>query len=109
MIERMGRTCAARSNRPSSPSQKRDVELAEDLVRQDDIVDDLNKEIFRLALVIGDDDDRREWAMHMMLVARYLERIGDNTVDIGEQIAFVVTGLFREFTDASTVKHRPQR
>ena len=44
---------------------------------------------------------RREWAMHMMLVARALERIGDNAVDIGEQTAFVVTGLFREFSDAS--------
>jgi phosphate transport system protein len=35
--------------------------------------------------------------MHMTLVARALERIGDNAVDIGEQVAFVVTGLFREF------------
>ena len=39
--------------------------------------------------------------MTMMLVARALERIGDNAVDIGEQVAFVVTGLFREFSDAS--------
>jgi len=36
-----------------------------------------------------------------MLVARQLERIGDGAVDVGEQTAFVVTGLFREFTDAS--------
>ena len=43
----------------------------------------------------------REWAMTMMLVSRALERIGDNAVDIGEQVAFVVTGLFREFSDAS--------
>ena len=43
----------------------------------------------------------REWAMFMILVARCLERIGDNTVDIAEQTVFVVTGLFREFTDAS--------
>ena len=47
------------------------------------------------------DADRREWAMTMMLVARALERIGDNAVDIGEQVAFVRTGLFREFSDAS--------
>ena len=79
----------------------RDVEKARDLVRQDDVVDDLNKEIFRIALEIGDDHDRREWAMTMILVARAIERIGDNTVDIGEQVAFVVTGLFREFQDAS--------
>ena len=79
----------------------RDVELARDLVRQDDLVDDLNKEVFRLAVEVGDDKDVREWAMTMMLVARALERIGDNAVDIGEQVAFVVTGLFREFEDAS--------
>ena len=53
------------------------------------------------AILLGDDPDVREWAMHMMLVARCLERIGDNAVDIGEQVAFVVTGLFREFEDAS--------
>ena len=53
------------------------------------------------ALEIGDDTDTREWAMHMMLIARAIERIGDNAVDIGEQTAFVVTGLFREFEDAS--------
>lgn len=79
----------------------RDVALAADLVRQDEIVNRLNRECFRLAIEIGDDPDTREWAMHMMLVARWLERIGDNAVDIGEQTAFVVTGLFREFTDAS--------
>ena len=53
------------------------------------------------AIEIGDDHDRREWAMTMMLVARALERMGDNAVDIGEQTAFVVTGLFEEFEDAS--------
>ena len=50
--------------------------------------------------------DRREWAMHMMLVGRCIERIGDNAVDIGEQTAFVVTGLFREFEDASHPRAR---
>ena len=79
----------------------RDVEMARDLVRQDDTVDDLNRECFRLALEIGDDADKREWAMTMLLAARAIERIGDNAVDIGEQVAFVVTGLFREFEDAS--------
>ena len=80
---------------------ERNVEMARDLVRQDDAIDELNKECFRLAIEIGDELDRREWAMTMLLVARALERIGDNAVDIGEQVAFVVTGLFREFEDAS--------
>jgi phosphate transport system protein len=79
---------------------KRDVELAADLVRQDREINLLNREIFRMALDIGDDPDTREWGMFMILVARALERIGDNAVDIGEQVAFVVTGLFREFPDS---------
>jgi phosphate transport system protein len=80
---------------------ERNVEMARDLVHKDDVVDDLNRECFRLALEIGDDADQREWAMTMLLAARAIERIADNAVDIGEQVAFVVTGLFREFEDAS--------
>ncbi len=79
----------------------RDVELSRDLVRQDDVIDNLNRRCFARAIEIGDDVDDREWGITMMLVARALERIGDNAVDIGEQTAFVVTGLFREFEDAS--------
>ncbi len=75
----------------------RDVALAADLSRQDREVNRLNKEVFRLAVTIGDDEDRREWAMMMILVARALERVGDNAVGVGEQVIFVKTGLFREF------------
>jgi phosphate transport system protein len=87
--------------------RNRDAALAEDLVRQDDEIDKLNREMFRQALDAGSDDDTREWAMTMMLMARSLERIGDHAVDIGEQVAFVVTGLFREFTDASHPEAAP--
>jgi phosphate transport system protein len=86
----------------------RDVEVAEDLVRQDQEINRLNRCVFARAVEIGTDADRREWAMSMMLVARALERIGDNAVDIGEQVAFVVTGLFREFSDASRLRPRPE-
>jgi len=88
---------------------RRDEALALDLVRQDDEVDRLNRACFHRALEIGDDPDLREWAMHMMLIARCLERVGDNAVDIGEQTAFVVTGLFREFEDASHPELAPGR
>jgi phosphate transport system protein len=100
-IVRMGRQARSMVSQAKKAFENRDVPLARDLVRQDDVVDDLNKEVFQLAVEVGDDKDVREWAMTMMLVARALERIGDNAVDIGEQVAFVVTGLFREFEDAS--------
>ena len=100
-IQRMGEQARQQVVQCGQAFARRDVELAQDLVRQDDEIDALNREVFHIALEIGDDADRREWAMHMMLVARCIERIGDNAVDIGEQTAFVVTGLFREFEDAS--------
>jgi phosphate transport system protein len=100
-IVRMGKQGRSMLSQAKKAFEGRDVELARDLVRQDDLIDDLNKECFQIAVQVGEDHDTREWAMTMMLVARALERIGDNAVDIGEQVAFVVTGLFREFEDAS--------
>jgi len=100
-IQRMGTQARQQVVQCGQAFERRDVDLAEDLVRQDDEIDRLNRAVFHHALELGDDSDRREWAMHMMLVGRCIERIGDNAVDIGEQTAFVVTGLFREFEDAS--------
>jgi phosphate transport system protein len=100
-ITTMGGAIRAEIRQAKRAFAERNVAMARDLVRQDDVVDELNKECFQLALEIGDDHDRREWAMTMLLVARALERTGDNAVDVGEQVAFVVTGLFREFEDAS--------
>ncbi len=100
-IARMGELAGSLVFQARQCFERRDEALAQDLVRQDDEIDRLNRLSFARALDIGDDADTREWAMHMMLIARCLERIGDNAVDIGEQTAFVVTGLFREFEDAS--------
>jgi phosphate transport system protein len=100
-LAKMGAFARSEVVQSKAAFEKRDVALAEDLVRQDREINRLNREIFRLAIEIGDDPDTREWAIYMTLVARALERIGDNAVDIGEQVAFVVTGLFREFADSS--------
>ena len=101
-IERMGQLARQQVARPGTRSPTRNVDLAQDLVRQDAEINRLNRAIFRRAVEVGDNLDMREWAMFMILVARCLERIGDNTVDIAEQVVFVVTGLFREFADASS-------
>jgi phosphate transport system protein len=101
MIARMGELARSQVLQCKQAFALRDVDLAEDLVRQDAEINKLNRAVFARAVAIGTDEDRREWAMHMMLMARALERIGDNAVDVGEQVAFVETGLFREFSDAS--------
>jgi phosphate transport system protein len=100
-IERMGRNVRAQVGQAKEAFASRNVELAQDIVRQDAEVNRLNRVIFRRAVEIGDEVEEREWAMFMILVARALERVGDNTVEIAEQVAFVVTGLFREMADSA--------
>ena len=101
MIEEMGLAVREIVRQAMKAFQDQDPSLAADLAERDLKVNQLNRAIFRRALEVGGDIDLREWAMTMTLVARCLERVGDNAVDIGEQIAFVVTGVFREFADAS--------
>jgi phosphate transport system protein len=79
----------------------RDLGQSESLVDLDELVDRANRQTVEHVLEIGGDVDRREWGLRMLLVSRCLERMGDHAVDIGEQTAYLVTGEFREFTDAS--------
>jgi phosphate transport system protein len=96
-IERMGRLARSQVLEARGAFADRNVALAQDLVRLDGEINRLNREIINRAVDIGDDPEVREWAMFMILVARCLERIAGNTVDIAEQTVFIVTGLFREF------------
>lgn len=79
----------------------RDVAAAESLVELDEVIDHANRRVVDRVLDLGTDPALREWGLRMIIVSRCLERIGDHAVDIGEQAAFLVTGEFREFTDAS--------
>jgi phosphate transport system protein len=79
----------------------RNVARAESLVDLDELIDRANRRVVGHVLSLGGDPDLREWGLRMIIVSRCLERIGDHAVDIGEQTAFLVSGEFREFTDAS--------
>jgi phosphate transport system protein len=81
--------------------QRRDLEAASSLVDLDELIDRANRRAVDRVLDFGADAEKREWGLRMILVSRCLERIGDHAVDIGEQTAYLVTGEFREFTDAS--------
>jgi phosphate transport system protein len=80
---------------------QRDVDGAESLVDLDELIDRTNRRVASYILDLGGEMDKREWGLRMLLISRCLERIGDHAVDIGEQTAYLVTGEFREFTDAS--------
>jgi phosphate transport system protein len=79
----------------------RDAEQAETLVALDELIDRANRRFVQHVLSFGRDPTLQEWGLRMLLVSRCFERIGDHAVDVGERTAYVATGEFREFTDAS--------
>jgi phosphate transport system protein len=85
----------------------RDLERAESLVDLDELIDRANRRFVQDILSFGRDPTLREWGLRMLLVSRCFERIGDHAVDIGERTAYLVTGEFREFTDASHSDDEP--
>jgi phosphate transport system protein len=97
----MGRKARALAVESGRVFTARDEHASERLCEVDDEIDALNREVFQIAVALAGDPDAREWAMHMTQVARAIERIGDNAVDIGEETAFVASGVYREFEDAS--------
>jgi phosphate transport system protein len=79
----------------------RDLETALGLPEMDRPVNRMNRKMVRKVVRFAEDTELLEWGVRMMVVSRTLERAGDNAVDIAEQLAFLLTGEFREFTDAS--------
>jgi phosphate transport system protein len=84
----------------------RELAAAYQVESDDDAIDQLNVEIFKVTLDLEGSSSQRERAYRHVLIARSLERIGDNAVDIAEQAAFLETRQLREFTDASTPRKR---
>ncbi|MDQ3955075.1 MAG: phosphate signaling complex protein PhoU [Actinomycetota bacterium] len=110
MMERlneMGKRAAEMLELAMSAFAQRSDELAEELPVKDETLDRLNRGMLHDLKEFVQDDQSFEWATLLVLVARYLERFGDHAVDIGEQISFMVTGVFREFTDASHPEGTP--
>ena len=79
----------------------RDARKAETLVDLDELIDRANRNATEDVLSLGDSPEEREYGLRMLVVSRCVERIGDHAVDIGEQVVYLVTGEFREFSDAS--------
>jgi len=79
----------------------RNLEKAQSLQELDELIDRANRQAVEDVLSLGDSPEEREYGLRMLVISRCVERIGDHAVDIGEQVAYLVTGDFRELTDAS--------
>lgn len=100
-LEEMADVVAAMLRTAMEAFARRDADLAQTLPEMDEPVDRLNRNMWREVAALASDPQALEWGIRMNVVSRQLERVGDHAVDIGEQVAFLLTGEFREFTDAS--------
>lgn len=100
-LEEMGRIALKMIGASMDAFARRDLELCRKLPEMDDPIDRLNRGMLQEVLAIADDKRMLEWGIRMHVVSRQIERVGDHAVDIAEQVAFVLTGEFQEFTDAS--------
>ena len=100
-IEDMGQRCEQMIRVAMDAFASRDADKAETLVELDELIDRANRNATEDVLSLGDSPQEREYGLRMLVVSRCVERIGDHAVDIGEQVAYLVTGEFREFSDAS--------
>jgi phosphate transport system protein len=100
-LRAMGEQAGAMLAQAMEALARRDLASAEGLVAMDELIDRANRRLVERILELGADPTRREWGLRMLLISRCLERIGDHAVDIGEQVAYLVTGELREFSDAS--------
>ena len=100
-VEEMGRRAEQMIRVAMDAFAGRDVDRAETLVELDELIDQANRSASEHVLALGSSPDEREYGLRMLVVSRCVERIGDHAVDIGEQVVFLVTGQFRELSDAS--------
>lgn len=100
-IEEMARLALGMLEASMDALARRDIGLARRLTAMDEPIDKLNRGMLGEVLEAAGDRDLLAWCVDMHLVSRQVERVGDHAVDIGEQVGYLVTGEFQEFTDAS--------
>jgi phosphate transport system protein len=100
-FQKMGEQAEAMTEEAMTAFAARNAERGEHLVTMDSVINSENRNLARRIMALGGDEQTREAGLHAIIISRCLERIGDNAVDIGERVAYLVSGEFREFTDAS--------
>jgi phosphate transport system protein len=76
---------------------KKDVELANQVIEYDDVVDELFTKVKDgIVNLISKDKKHGEQAVDIIMIAKYLERIGDHATNIAEWVVFSITGIHVE-------------
>ena len=95
ILDRMGQQASAQLRLATDAWVDGDPARAAALADMDDVMDDLQKELFRTIFHAGaPDESSLQRAVQTSLIGRYYERIADHAVNIGERVGYMVTGEF---------------
>ena len=79
---------------------REDIKLAEKVGQDDNNVDSLYKQIFDdLVKLMANDESKVNQSTYLLLIANYLERIGDHATNIAERVIYLVTGKMEDLNE----------
>ena len=94
-IRNMSETALSMVSKSIDAFVKKDVSTAEEVIKMDDIVDEgFDKE--ELIQAVREDSKKSEEYIDILMIAKYIERIGDHAVNIAEWVEYSVTGAHRK-------------
>ncbi len=97
LLVEMGNLVKLELTKALTSFKNKDVKLAAKLDKIDDAVDDIQKEVFKKLYSKAKYTEDTKFIANVSLASRYLERIGDQSVNIGERVIFFLTGDYKIF------------
>lgn len=96
-IEEMAKATIEMVNGSIDAFVERDLALAREVIAKDDVVDDyFSKAKSDIISYVAKNPEEGEFALDILMVAKYLERIGDHAVNIAEWVIYCITGVHKE-------------
>jgi phosphate transport system protein len=100
LIVEMGNLVKPELNRALESFKNKDLKLASKLGKSDDMVDEIQKMIFRKLFTSREcSEENIKFITNIVLASRYLERIGDQSVNIGQRVLYFLSGDYKVFHD----------
>jgi len=97
LIEEMARETIKMVTSSVDAFVKKDITLANEVIAQDDIVDDyFSKVKSGIIALIAENPADGEFALDLLMISKYFERIGDHATNIAEWVIYSVTGTHKE-------------
>jgi len=99
LLVEMGNLVKPELSRALEAFKNRDAKLAAEMGKSDDAVDELQEMIFKKLFTTNKGEEDIKFVTNIALASRYLERIGDQSVNIGDRVLYFLTGDYSVFHD----------